>query len=530
MFKEVSGKVDFPKMEEEVLAFWEEREIFRKSIESRPREREFVFYDGPPFATGLPHYGHLLAGTIKDVIPRYRTMRGCRVERRFGWDCHGLPIEALAQEALGLAGAPAIKEAGVDVFNEQCRSMVSTYVSEWEKTVARMGRWVDFENDYKTMDLPFMETIWWVFKQLWEQGRIYRAHRIMPYSWKLNTPLSNFEAGRNYRDVQDPAVTVRVRLKNFAFENASALVWTTTPWTLPANLAICVGPDVEYVALRDRDAGEVFVMAAARVSAYYKSEEEYEILETLSADALAGAEYEPLFDYFADAPNAFRVLADDYVTTEDGTGIVHLAPAYGEDDYRVCRAAGISLVDPLDEDCRFTDRVPEYAGLFCKDADKAIVRALKEAGKLIHRSTIQHSYPFCERTDTPLIYRAIDAWYVRVEDLRERMLANNAATRWTPSHVGEKRFANWLADAKDWNVSRNRFWGSCIPIWINENDRDDMICVGSIEELETLSGTKVEDLHKHFVDEIVIRKDGKTYCRMPEVLDCWFESGSMLYA
>ncbi len=530
MFKEVSSRVSFPEMEEEVIKLWKEQDTFRKSMENRKGGSEFVFYDGPPFATGLPHYGHLLAGTIKDIIPRYQAMRGHYVSRRFGWDCHGLPIEALAQEALGLAGAPAIKEAGVDVFNEQCRSMVTKYVEEWEKTVTRMGRWVDFENDYKTMDTRFMETIWWVFSQLWEQGRIYKAHRIMPYSWKLNTPLSNFEAGRNYQDVQDPAVTVRVHLIDFEFENASALIWTTTPWTLPGNLAICAGPDIDYVAIRDRETHEVFVLAQARLAAYYKSEEEYEILKSYKGAELKGLKYEPIFDFFADNPNSFQILNDDFVSTEDGTGIVHMAPAYGEDDYRICREAAIPLVDPLDDDCRFTKLVPDYAGQFCKDADKEILRALKHAGKLIHQSTIQHSYPFCERTDTPLIYRAIDAWYVRVEDLREKMLANNAGVHWMPDYVGEKRFANWLADAKDWNISRNRFWGSCIPVWVNVEDKDDMICVSSIAQLEALSGQKVVDLHKHYVDQIVIKKDGKTYKRTPEVLDCWFESGSMPYA
>jgi len=530
MFKPVSSKVDFAAMEEGVLAFWAEHDIFKKSIENRSAASEYVFYDGPPFATGLPHYGHLLAGTIKDIVPRYHTMRGHRVERRFGWDCHGLPIEALAQEALGLAGAPAIKEAGVDVFNEQCRSMVTTYVEEWEKTVTRMGRWVDFQNDYKTMDKDFMETIWWVFSELWKQGRIYRAHRIMPYSWKLNTPLSNFEAGRNYQDVQDPAITVRVKLHAFEFDGAFALLWTTTPWTLPSNLAICAGPDIDYVAVRDTDSGDIYLLAESRLSAYYKKEDEYEVLKKYKGADLDGLTYEPLFDFFADHPGGFRLLLDPFVTTEDGTGIVHMAPAYGEDDYRICRAAGIELVDPLDEDCKFTSLVPDWAGQFCKDADKAIIKALKESGKLIHQSTLQHSYPFCERTDTPLIYRAIDAWYVRVEDLREEMLANNAQVHWMPEHVGTKRFANWLAEAKDWNISRNRFWGSCIPLWINMDDPEDILCIGSATELGELSGQKIEDLHKHILDEVVIEKDGKTYRRTPEVLDCWFESGSMPYA
>jgi isoleucyl-tRNA synthetase len=530
MYKPVSNKIDFPAMEKDVLAYWERGDIFKKSLDQRKGEPEFIFYDGPPFATGLPHYGHLLAGTIKDIVPRYQTMRGHYVDRRFGWDCHGLPIEALAQDALGLAGAPAIVDAGVDVFNEQCRAMVSTYVEEWRTTVTRMGRWVDFDNDYKTMDKAFMESIWWVFSELWKQGRIYRAHRIMPFSWKLNTPLSNFEAGRNYQDVQDPSITVRVKLQSIDIPDAYALVWTTTPWTLPSNLAICVGPDIDYVAVRDADQGDVYVLAESRLAVYFKDPSQYETLKTMKGSELVGMHYEPLFDYFADTPHAFQVLMDDFVSIADGSGIVHMAPAYGEDDYRVCSAASIPLVEPLDADCKFTSQVPDYEGLFCKDADKAIIKRLKEEGKLVHQSTIQHSYPFCERTDTPLIYRAIDAWYVRVEDLRDEMLANNELVHWMPGHVGEKRFANWLADAKDWNISRNRFWGSCIPVWVNEDDAEDTICVDSIEALERLSGQTVSDLHKHILDSIIIHKDGKTYRRTPEVLDCWFESGAMPYA
>lgn len=530
-FQPVSNKVDFPKAEEDVLAFWEAQDVFRKSVAQRRGGREFVFYDGPPFATGLPHYGHLLAGTIKDIVPRYQTMRGHVVERRFGWDCHGLPIEELAQKALGLDGSTAILEAGVDVFNEQCRSMVLTYVNEWRRTVTRMGRWVDFDNDYKTMDPAFMETIWWVFKQLWDQGRIYKAHRIMPYTWKLSTPLSNFEANRNYQDVQDPAITCRFRLKDSEDFGPEAyfLAWTTTPWTLPSNLALCVGPEIDYAAVRDMAEGAVYVLAEARLGAYYKSGSDYEVVARCKGSELAGMGYEPLFDFFAEHANSFVVLADGYVTTEDGTGIVHIAPAYGEDDYRVGRAAGIELVDPLDAEANFTAAVPPFAGQNCKEADKAIIRALKDAGKLVHQSTIQHSYPFCDRSDTPLIYRAIDAWYVKVEDLKERMTAHNNAVNWMPEYVGSKRFGNWLADAKDWNISRNRFWGSCIPVWVSE-DGGDSICVGSIAELEALSGQKVTDLHKHIVDQITFEKDGKRYRRTPEVLDCWFESGAMPYA
>ena len=542
MFKAVSNKVAFPKMEEDVLAFWEKDGTFQKSLKKNEGGERYKFYDGPPFATGLPHYGHLLAGVIKDIVPRYQTMRGKYVERRFGWDTHGLPIEALAQDALGIAGAPEIKAIGVDKFNEQCRSMVLKYVSEWRKTVTRMGRWVDFDNDYKTMDFGFMESVWWVFKQLWNQGRVYKSHRIMPYSWKLSTPLSNFEAGSNYKDVQDPTVTVRVKaldglekVEGLAGSTVYLLIWTTTPWTLPENLMICAGAAIDYVAVRDLtdEAKPVYIMAKARLSTIFKKPEQYEVVAEFKGDALKGVSYEPIFPYFADkrAEGAFRVLNDDYVTTDDGTGLVHIAPAYGEDDFRVCKAAGMNaFADPLDDACAFTDALPEYAGRFCKDCDKDIIKRLKAEGKLVHQATIVHSYPFCDRTDTPLIYRAIDAWYVRVEDLHERLAANNAKVHWTPDYVGEKRFGNWLGEARDWNISRNRFWGSCIPVWVNEADPDDMICVGSAKELEELSGEKVTDLHKHFIDKIVIKKDGKTYRRTPEVLDCWFESGSMPYA
>ena len=534
MFKPVSNKAQFPQMEEDVLKYWAEAEVFKKSLARNEGKERYKFYDGPPFATGLPHYGHLLAGTIKDIVPRYQTMRGHYVERRFGWDCHGLPIEALAQEALGVNGAYEIRQHGVEAFNEQCRAMVLRYVSQWRETVTRMGRWVDFDNDYKTMQPSFMESVWWVFKQLWDQGRIYKSHRIMPYSWKLSTPLSNFEAGSNYKDVQDPAVTVRCRITEGAHpawgNEAYLLVWTTTPWTLLTNFAICAGPEIDYLAVKDAD-GAVYILAESRLTAVFGKNPKVEVLEKLKGSELKGLHYEPIFPYYKDKPNAFVVLTDSYVTTTDGTGLVHNAPAYGEDDFRVCSAAGITLEDPMDEGCAFTAPAPEaWRGRFCKDCDKDIIRELKQNGKLVHQGTIVHAYPFCDRTDTPLIYRAIDAWYVRVEDLHERLTANNATVHWQPEAVGANRFGNWLRDAKDWNISRNRFWGSCLPIWINDDDPEDRICVGSVAELEALSGQKITDLHKHIIDKVVIQKDGHTYHRTPEVLDCWFESGSMPYA
>jgi isoleucyl-tRNA synthetase len=384
------------------------------------------------------------------------------------------------------------------------------------------------------MSPEFMESIWWVFKQLWEKGRVYKSYRIMPYSWKLNTPLSNFEAGNNYKDVQDPAITVRVRVTSGApadWGEAYLLLWTTTPWTLPGNLAVCAGPDIDYVAVRDAAESVVYVVAEARLSAVYKKPEEAQVVARFKGSDLLGWQYAPIFPHFADRLGCFRVLNDPFVTTSDGTGLVHMAPAYGEDDFRVCRAAGIAeIVDPLDASCNFTAQVPEYAGRFCKDADKDIIRRLKAEGTLVHQSTLVHSYPFCDRTDTPLVYRAIEAWYVRIEDVRDRLVAANDTIRWMPDYVGDKRFGNWLREAKDWNISRNRFWGSCIPLWVNENDPSDCLCVGSVTELEQLSGVRVTDLHKHFLDPIVIRRDGKTYRRTPEVLDCWFESGAMPYA
>ena len=536
VFNKVPEQVSFPAQEETILELWDSLNAFEQSVQRRKDSEcpDFVFYDGPPFATGTPHYGHLLAGTIKDIVPRYWTMRGYHVPRRFGWDCHGLPIEALAQEALNLAGTSQITEHGIDRFNEQCRSMVQTYVGEWRRTVTRMGRWVDFDNDYKTMDRDFMESVWWVFAELWKQGRIYKSHRIMPYSWKLTTPLSNFEANSNYKDVQDPAITVRFPITSGPAqgwgESVAFLAWTTTPWTLPQNLALCVGPDITYVGVKAADSDLVVVMAEALVNSLFPEDSGAEIVGKIQGSELAGSTYEPLFPYWKDQANAFRVLSADFVATDSGTGIVHLAPAYGEDDFAVCKEAGIELVDGLDAEGNFLPVVSDFAGRNCKEADGDIIRWIKQQGRLQKQSTIMHSYPFCERTETPLIYRAIDAWYVRVEDLRDRMVELNNDIRWVPEAVGSGRFGNWLKDARDWNISRNRFWGSCLPLWINEEDPSDIICVGSVQELEGLCGVKVDDLHKHVLDELLIQRDGKTYRRTPEVLDCWFESGAMPYA
>ncbi len=525
-FKNVSNQVDFPELETRVLKFWEESGIFAKSLEHRKGGREFVFYDGPPFATGLPHYGHLLAGTIKDVVPRYQTMRGNYVERRFGWDCHGLPVENEMEKQLNLSSKRDIEAYGIDKFNEACRSIVLRYTGEWEKVVNRMGRWVDFRHGYRTMDRDFMESIWWVFKNLWDQGLVYEGYKILPYCPRCATPLSNFEANQGYRDVVDPAITIRFRAEGE--ENTYFLAWTTTPWTLPSNLALTVGPEIDYVKVQDGD--ECYIMAEARLGAYYK--ETPEILWRGKGSELVGRRYEPLFPYFADLAEkgAFRVLAGSFVSTEDGTGIVHTAPGFGEDDNAVCKAAGVPEVCPIDEECCFTAEVPDYQGRPVKSVDKEIMQRLKDEGKLIHRGQIKHSYPHCWRDDGPLIYRAISTWFVKVEAIKEKMIRNNQSINWVPAHLRDGRFGKWLENARDWAISRNRYWGTPLPIW--RNDEGEVIVVGSAAELEKLAGVKVTDLHKHFMDKVEIPSPtGKSPLRrVPEVFDCWFESGSMPYA
>jgi isoleucyl-tRNA synthetase len=526
--KSVSNKINFPELESRILEFWRQENIFRKSVEERPADNEFIFYDGPPFATGLPHYGHLLAGTIKDVIPRYKTMQGYRVERRFGWDCHGLPIEYEIEQTLGLKGRPDIEEFGIENFNEECRKIVLRYASEWRETVERMARWIDFDNDYKTMDLSFMESVWWVFEQLWKKGLIYEGVKVMPYSWRVSTPLSNFEANLNYKDTQDPSVTVRFAISSEP--NTFILAWTTTPWTLPSNLALCAGPNLNYVCLQPNGSEEKYWICEGRRLAYFE-EDSYQIIAKCSGKELEGFAYEPLFrfaDERVDLSNAHRVLLDEYVSDESGTGIVHQAPAFGEDDLRICQREGIPVFDPVDTEGNFCEYMGFIAGLNIKEADKNIILQLKEQGSLFKQDTIQHSYPFCWRTDTPLIYKAISTWFVNVEVIKERMVAHNQTVHWVPTHIRDGRFGKWLDNARDWAISRNRYWGTPLPIW--RSDDGDVLCFGNVAELEKAVDQKITDLHKHFLDELLIHKNGKTYRRIPEVLDCWFESGAMPYA
>ncbi len=530
LFKPVNSRVEFPKMEEKILEFWRLRDIFRKSIEIRDGAEDYVFYDGPPFATGLPHFGHFVPGTIKDIIPRYQTMKGKRVDRRFGWDCHGLPVEYEIMKSMKISGTRQIEEFGVGKFNESCRSIVLRYTSEWEKIVTRMGRWVDFENDYKTMDPDYMESIWWVFKQLYDKGLVYEGHTIMPYSPALATPLSNFEVNLGgYQDVVDPAITVKFKLSGSS--DTYFLAWTTTPWTLPSNLALALGPDIDYVKVRDKD--EYYILAEGTLGAYYRNAEDYEITERFKGSDLKGISYEPLLPFFSSLKEqgAFRTFLGDYVTVDDGTGIVHTAPGFGEDDYRVLKGTGIPVVCPVDDECRFTAEVDSWQGLFVKDADEDIIRRLKEEGKLVKHEKFKHSYPFCYRTKMPLIYRALTSWFVDVPKIRDLLLSVNSRIDWVPDHLKNGRFGKWLEQAREWSISRNRYWGNPIPIWKCDNS-DYLEVISSRAELEEKSGKKVPDLHKHFIDDLTWPSpDGKgTMRRIPDVLDCWFESGAMPYA
>jgi len=552
------------------LKFWDEIDAFKEQLRRTEGKPEYIFYDGPPFATGLPHYGHILAGTLKDIVTRYASCTGRHVTRRFGWDCHGLPVEYEIDKKLGIKTRDDVMAMGIDKYNEECRSIVMRYSKEWEVTVKRLGRWIDFENDYKTLDPSFMESVWWVFKQLFEKDLVYRGFKVMPFSTACSTSLSNFEAGLNYKDVNDPAVMVAFPIKDDP-EGASLVAWTTTPWTLPSNLALCVNPGFTYVRVRNPATGAIYIVAEARLAslpgavpkpkkagggkgkdgtkgkegaaegegagvAAAAADGGFEVLQKFLGTELVGKRYEPLFPYFAEHGNAFVVVSDNYVTDDSGTGVVHQAPAFGEDDYRVCLAHGViekgeGLPCPVDLNGRFTEEVTDFAGKHVKDADKEIVAAIKAKGRLVDLSQLVHSYPYCWRSDTPLIYRAVPSWFVKVEEFKDRLLVNNEQTYWVPAYVKEKRFHNWLEGAHDWAISRSRFWGTPIPIWISE-DGQEIKVIGSIEELEAATGAKVTDLHRHFIDDLTIpssRPGGAPLRRIDDVFDCWFESGSMPY-
>jgi isoleucyl-tRNA synthetase len=536
-YPQVDPQPNFPRLEEGVLARWERDQTFAASVAARDAgingDNEFIFYDGPPFANGLPHYGHLLTGFVKDAVPRYQTMKGRRVERRFGWDCHGLPAEVEAEKELGIAGHPAITEFGIDKFNDACRTSVLRYTDEWQRYVTRQARWVDFSNDYKTLDTPYMESVMWAFRTLWDKGLIYEGFRVLAYCWRCETPLSNTETRMDdvYRDRQDPALTVWFQLET----GEKILAWTTTPWTLPSNLALAVGPDVDYAVMAHPD-GSKYILAEARLGGYEKELEGAEQVATLKGAEIVGRRYTPLFPFFADTENAFQVLGAEFVTTEDGTGVVHMAPGFGEDDQNECNAAGIPTICPMDEHGQYTAEITPWVGRHVFDANPDVIKALKVMGVVIRHDTYNHSYPHCWRCAEPLVYRAVSSWFVQVTAFRDRMVELNQNINWTPEHIKDGTFGKWIGNARDWAISRNRFWGSPIPVWKSDDPTYPRIDVyGSIEELSKDFGVAVTDLHRPGIDNLVRPNPddptGKSMMRrVPEVLDCWFESGSMPFA
>ena len=536
-YPKVESQPNFPQLEEGVLARWERDQTFAKSLAARPvgtnGDNEFIFYDGPPFANGMPHYGHLLTGFVKDAVPRYQTMRGRHVDRRFGWDCHGLPAEVEAEKELGIAGHPAIAAFGIDKFNDACRTSVLRYTDEWQRYVTRQARWVDFENDYKTLDTPYMESVMWAFKTLHEKGLIYEGFRVLAYCWRCETPLSNTETRMDdvYKDRQDPALTVSFTLDS----GEKILAWTTTPWTLPSNLALAVGPDIDYAVLQHTD-GNIYILAEARLGSYEKELEGAEVVRTMKGRDLVGRRYTPIFPFFAGTNNAFQILGAEFVTTEDGTGVVHMAPGFGEDDQIECNAAGIPTLCPMDEHGCYTAEITPWVGKHVFEANSDIVRTLKEMGVVVRHDSYNHSYPHCWRCAEPLVYRAISSWFVEVTKFRDRMVELNEQITWSPEHIKDGSFGKWIANARDWAISRNRFWGSPIPVWKSDDPTYPRLDVyGSLADLSRDFGVEVTDLHRPNIDHLVRPNPddptGKSMMRrVPEVLDCWFESGSMPFA
>ncbi|MCC6711492.1 MAG: isoleucine--tRNA ligase [Candidatus Pacebacteria bacterium] len=527
-----------PKLEEEVLKFWADNDTFKKSIEMRAKKDSYVFFDGPPFATGLPHYGHIVASTMKDIVPRYWTMKGKRVERKWGWDCHGLPIENIAEKELGIKRKKEIEELGVAKFNDICRSKVLSYVDDWKKIITRLGRWADMEDDYKTMDLGFMESVWWVFKELYDNDLVYEDYRSMHICPRCETTLSQSEVAEGYKDIKDLSVTAEFRIKDFSkFHHGSEtvyfLAWTTTPWTLPGNFLLAVGPEIDYVLVRGNEIGKLYVLAESRLKEIF-GEDGYEVVSKFQGQELEGLSYEPLFPYYAETENAFRVVAAEFVATEEGTGIVHIAPGFGDDDFKIGQKEGVKLIQHVGMDGRFKAEVTDFADLEVKPkedhqrTDVEIIRYLAQHDALFSKKKIEHSYPHCWRCDTPLLNYATGSWFVSVTKVHKRLLklANNI--NWFPEHIKEGRWGNWLEGARDWSISRQRYWASVIPIW--KCSCGEIKVYGSVAELEKDSGKKITDLHKHVVDEVTVPCScGKQMKRIPDVLDTWFDSGSMPY-
>ncbi|AIC47395.1 isoleucine--tRNA ligase [Rhodoluna lacicola] len=558
----VNPSPSFPAVEQQILNFWAKDGTFQASIDQRKESdaEEFVFYDGPPFANGLPHYGHLLTGYAKDMVPRFKTMQGYRVERRFGWDTHGLPAEVEAERQLGISGRPEIEKYGIDKFNDYCRTSVLKYTEEWRSYITRQARWVDFDNDYKTLDTSYTESVLWAFSELYKKGLIYEGFKVLAYCWRCETPLSNHELRMDdevYKNRQDQTLTVTFPVSaGQKLEGVRVLAWTTTPWTLPTNFALAVGPEIEYAIVPAGAAGAgdggapgtKYLLSKSLVGGYakdlgYESAEDAvaAIAETHLGSALAGIKYERLFDYYVDAEkfntdNAWQILVDDYVGDGDGTGIVHQAPAYGEDDQRVCNDAGIPTYVSINERGEFNSIVSDFVGQHVFDANKPISQHLKSAGRVLRQASYEHSYPHCYRCKNPLIYKAVSSWFVETTKLRDRMLELNQEIDWTPDHTKDGSFGKWLENVRDWAISRNRFWGAPIPVWKSDDPNYPRVDVyGSMEELERDFGVRPSDFHRPVIDELTRPNPddptGKsTMRRVPEVLDCWFESGSMPFA
>ena len=533
-YPELNAKINFPEMEKNILRFWEDDKTFEKSVHNRDGAAEFVFYDGPPFANGTPHYGHIMVSYVKDAVARFQTMNGKKVERRLGWDCHGLPAEMSAEKQLGVSGRKQIEAYGVEKFNNFCRTDVLKYSGIWVDMFKRIGRWVDFNHDYKTMNLPFMESVIHNFKELYDKGLVYEDYRVLPYSWAAETPLSNFEVNLGYQEKTDNAITVMFTLET----GQKILVWTTTPWTLPSNLMLAVGKDIDYAVMNEN--GQDYIIAEARLGSYKKQLERAVLVKKIKGAELLGLGYEPMFPYFRHFKDkgAFKVLSGEFVSTEDGTGVVHIAPGFGQDDFEVCRAydENFPVACPVDEAGKFTAEVSDYTGMQVFDTNEPIMQWLKANGLLVKKEQYTHTYPFCWRTDTPLIYKAMSSWFVKVTDFRDDMVKNNQQINWIPGHIKDGRFGKWLEGARDWSISRNRFWGTPIPVWKSDNPQFPRIDVfGSIAELKEKTGVEVTDLHKPYIDEVVYPNpddpSGKTMMRrVSDVFDCWFESGSMPYA
>ena len=586
-YPDANQNLNFAKMEEEILKFWQTENIFEKSVEIRnfsedldedntspviehcalkdhkncrhekQEKGEFVFYDGPPFANGLPHYGHLLTGFIKDLVARYQTMKGKKVERRFGWDTHGLPVEMetekelTAREGKQISGQIAINEYGIEKFNAACETSVMKYANEWEHYVTRQGRFVDFQNSYKTKDLSYMESVLWAFNQLFEKGLLYEDFRVVPYSWACQTPLSNFETrmDNSYRQKASKAVTVKFELDSKSAEKlignqdleiwkeshkkVSLVAWTTTPWTLPSNLAIGIGKEIDYAIVKTNQENLIFANGA--LEKLKKDLGEVEIIKIIKGSDLEGLKYKPLFPYLTKkaGENSYKILHGDFVSTEDGTGIVHMAPGFGEDDQILCKAHGIPTLCPVDEAGKFSDEMFDIDELSIKgkqvfETNDDIIKYLKKIDAWIKTEQYLHNYPHCWRTDTPLIYRAVSSWYVKVTDFKDRMVELNQGINWIPAHIKDGQFGKWLEGARDWSITRNRFWGCPVPVWKSKTGKIKVF--GSIAELEKISGQKIINLHRPFIDEVKFTIDGEEYSRVSDVLDCWFESGSMPYA